>query len=33
LLDLINQDEEFKKGVLLLGGYNLRDSGKVMYKQ
>ena len=33
LLDLIGKDEDFKKGVLLLGGYNLRDCGKVMYKQ
>jgi putative molybdopterin biosynthesis protein len=33
LLDLIGKNEDFKKGVLLLGGYNLRDCGKVMYKQ
>ena len=33
LLDLIGKDEDFKNSVLALGGYNLRDCGKVMYKQ
>ncbi|MEN8199652.1 MAG: molybdopterin biosynthesis protein [Thermodesulfobacteriota bacterium] len=33
LLELIRSSEEFKKLVNDLGGYSLRDSGKVMYEQ
>jgi len=33
LLDVIRNNSEFQKLVLALGGYNLRDSGNVMYEQ
>ena len=33
LLNLICNNSEFKKLVNNLGGYNLRDSGKIMYQQ
>ena len=33
LLDLIRNDDNFNKRALALGGYNLRDCGKVMYEQ
>ena len=33
LLDIISNSPEFKKIVNNLGGYNLRDSGKIMYRQ
>ncbi len=33
LLDLIRNSSEFKELVNRLGGYNLRDSGKIMYEQ
>ncbi len=32
LLDIIKNDEEFKKAVLDLGGYEIRDMGKVIYE-
>ncbi|AGF77933.1 molybdopterin molybdochelatase [Desulfocapsa sulfexigens DSM 10523] len=33
LLDVIRNNSEFQKLVLALGGYNLRDSGNIMYEQ
>ena len=33
LLDLIRNDDGFKNMIMALGGYNLRDAGKVMYEQ
>ena len=33
LLDVIRNNNEFQKLVMALGGYNLRDSGKIMYEQ
>ncbi len=33
LLQLVRESDEFKQSVQSLGGYNLRDSGKVMYQQ
>jgi len=33
LLQLVRESDEFKQSVQNLGGYNLRDSGKVMYRQ
>jgi len=33
LLDLIRSNDEFKELVNSLGGYSLRDSGKIMYEQ
>ncbi len=33
VLDLIRTNEDFHKNILALGGYNLRDCGKVMYEQ
>ena len=33
LLRLIREHEDFRKRVLSLGGYNLRDCGRVMYEQ
>lgn len=33
LLELVRESEEFKELVHKLGGYSLRDSGKVMYEQ
>jgi putative molybdopterin biosynthesis protein len=33
LLDLIRNDSAFKHTIMGLGGYNLRDTGKVMYEQ
>ena len=33
LLDVIRNNSEFQKLVMALGGYNLRDSGKIMYEQ
>ncbi len=33
LLQLVRESDEFKQSVHKLGGYSLRDSGKVMYKQ
>ncbi len=32
LLDIIKNDKEFKSAVLSLGGYDIRDMGKVLYK-
>lgn len=32
LLDIIRNDKEFKKVVLSLGGYNVKDMGKIMYE-
>ncbi|UCD36586.1 MAG: molybdopterin biosynthesis protein [Nitrospiraceae bacterium] len=32
-LDIIADDREFRKAVLALGGYDVRDMGKVMYEQ
>jgi len=32
LLDVIKNDEEFKKAVLSLGGYDIRDMGKIVYE-
>ena len=32
LLDVIKNDEEFKKAVLSLGGYDIRDMGKTVYE-
>lgn len=31
-LDVINNDKEFKKAVLALGGYDIRDMGKIIYE-
>ncbi len=33
LIDLITSDDEFKESVISLGGYDVRDMGKVMYEQ
>ena len=33
VLDLIRNGEEFHNKILALGGYNLRDTGKVLYEQ
>ncbi len=33
ILDLIRNDHNFQAAILALGGYNLRDCGKVMYEQ
>lgn len=33
LLDVIRNNSGFQKLVMALGGYNLRDSGKIMYEQ
>jgi putative molybdopterin biosynthesis protein len=33
VLDLMNNDQDFHKAILALGGYNLRDCGKIMYEQ
>lgn len=33
VLELVRNGEEFHKKILALGGYNLRDTGKVMYEQ
>lgn len=33
ILELIRSDRDFQAGILALGGYNLRDCGKVMYEQ
>jgi putative molybdopterin biosynthesis protein len=33
ILELIRNDRDFQAGILALGGYNLRDCGKVMYEQ
>lgn len=33
ILDLIRDDQNFHAAILALGGYNLRDCGKVMYEQ
>ncbi len=33
VLDLMESSEEFHRQILNLGGYDLRDCGKVMYKQ
>jgi putative molybdopterin biosynthesis protein len=33
ILDLIRNDRNFQAAILALGGYNLRDCGKVMYEQ
>ena len=33
VLELIRSGEEFHKQIIALGGYNLRDAGKVMYEQ
>lgn len=33
VLELIRTNTEFHNAIMALGGYNLRDSGKVMYKQ
>ncbi len=33
LLDVIRGNDEFQKLVLALGGYDLRDSGNIMYEQ
>lgn len=33
VLALIRQDHDFHAAILALGGYNLRDCGKVMYEQ
>lgn len=32
ILDLLNHDQEFHRGILALGGYSLRDCGKVLYE-
>ncbi len=32
-IDLIKNNKEFHEAILALGGYNLRDCGKVMYEQ
>lgn len=32
LLDIINNDAEFKQAVLALGGYEVKDMGKVLYE-
>ena len=33
ILNLIEGDLAFHTAILALGGYNLRDSGKIMYEQ
>ncbi|WP_163339367.1 molybdopterin biosynthesis protein [Desulfopila sp. IMCC35008] len=33
VMDLINSSKEFHEKIVALGGYNLRDTGKVMYEQ
>ncbi|MCG2742610.1 MAG: molybdopterin biosynthesis protein, partial [Desulfobacteraceae bacterium] len=33
VLDLLRNDRNFHEKVLSLGGYDLRDCGKVMYEQ
>jgi putative molybdopterin biosynthesis protein len=33
ILDLIGNDRNFHTAILALGGYNLRDCGKIMYEQ
>ena len=33
MLDLISNDRGFQNNVLALGGYNLRDCGKILYRQ
>lgn len=33
ILELVRAESDFHNKILALGGYNLRDSGKVMYKQ
>lgn len=33
VLHLIRTDEEFQQRILALGGYSLRDAGKIMYQQ
>ncbi len=33
ILDLMGNDQGFHKAILALGGYNLRDCGKIMYEQ
>jgi len=33
LLQLVRESDEFQQSVQKLGGYSLRDSGKVMYQQ
>lgn len=33
ILDLIEGDQAFHTAILALGGYNLRDCGKIMYEQ
>lgn len=33
ILDLVENGQDFHKAILALGGYNLRDCGKVMYEQ
>lgn len=33
ILDLIRHDHAFQAAILALGGYNLRDCGKIMYEQ
>jgi putative molybdopterin biosynthesis protein len=32
-LDVIRTNKDFKKRILSLGGYNLRDSGSILYSQ
>jgi len=32
LLDIIKNDKEFRNAVLALGGYDIRDMGKVFYE-
>ncbi len=33
LIELITSDDEFKESVLSLGGYDVRDMGKILYEQ
>jgi putative molybdopterin biosynthesis protein len=33
ILELIRDDSNFHTAILALGGYNLRDCGKVLYEQ
>ena len=33
ILDLIRNDSAFQTAIIALGGYNLRDCGKIMYEQ
>lgn len=33
VLHLLRTDEDFKKAIVALGGYNLRDCGTIMYEQ